>query len=317
MIKLTIGIPAFNSCNELKKSIEIILDQIKALKEIEVLICDNSSDDNTQVVVEGYIKKHPNIIRYIRHEVNLGMDRNFWSIIKNSKGDFVHFLGDDDYYMEYGIERIMKIIQSNTLDAILLSNNYLNTCNGQIIENKDPYNEDILCESGDVFFQKENLKTLCLSNVVVKRSKCIEITDIEKYFGCQWLHIALLIQIIKPESTSYIFNFKKPVVTVRIGNQKWLEKDGAVVFYYKALLVFSELKKSGYNRSIFENIKIKFLPLISGGNNINFYKKSMNILYSFKFFRFYYNKPVQYITFCIKLIFRKHRPFFEGWDKLK
>src|SRR5450830_1470609 len=83
MTKLTIGIPTFNSCDYLKEAIDNILDQIKLLDDVELLVCDNESDDGTQILIEEYMQKIPNIIRYIRHQSNLGMDRNFWSVIQN------------------------------------------------------------------------------------------------------------------------------------------------------------------------------------------------------------------------------------------
>ena len=315
---LTIGIPTFNSCNYLKESIDLILNQIRSLDDLEILICDNSSDDGTQILIEEYILKFPDTIRYIRHQANLGMDRNFWSVIENAEGKFVHLLADDDFYTPNGVKRILERINSHdNLDAILLSNNYLNTCNGKIITNVESCTEDVLCESdGEKFWLNENLKSLCLSNIVVKRSKCLVISDIEKYFGSQWLHVALLTQIVKSASTSYIFNFKEPVVTVRIGNQKWLEKDGAIAFYYNVLLIFSGLKNAGYNDLVFEHIKKIFLPLVLNGGRIKFVRPYMNIFYCLQFFKFYYNMPGRYALFCLKLLLQKHRPFFEGWEKI-
>lgn len=317
MTLLTIGIPTFNSCTYLKEALDNALDQIRSLDDIELLICDNASDDGTQTLMEEYIHDFPKLIRYIRHDENLGMDRNFWSVIKNAKGEFVHLHADDDFYTKNGVKRIVDKITKHKSDVILLSNDYLNTCNGKILPNKESGTEDIQCLTGKEFFLRENLKTLCLSNVVVRRSQCLELVGIEKYFGCQWLHVALLTQLIKPESTAYIFNFKDPVVTVRIGNQKWLEKDGAINFYYKALLVFSGLKNAGYEDSVFEHIKTAFLPLVLNGPRINFNKTYMNILYCFRFLRFYYNMPKQYLLICANLVFRKHRPFFEGWEKIE
>ncbi len=317
MTKLTIGIPTYNSRNYLKETIDKTLAQIGSSDDVELLICDNASNDGTQILVEEYMQKFPAIIRYVRHQSNLGMDRNFWSVIQNAKGEFVHLLADDDFYTQDGVGRILNKITVHTLDAVLLSNNYLNTCNGKIIQNKEAETEDILCQSGgEAFFLHENLKALCLSNIVLRRSKCLEITNIDKYFGCQWLHVALLTQVIRPTSTAYIFNFKEPVVTVRIGNQKWLEKDGAVAFYYKALLVFSGLKNAGYEDNVFEHIKTKFLPLIQNGDRINFTKTHMNILYCLRFLKFYYNMPKQYILFCVHLVLKKHRHFFDGWEKI-
>lgn len=317
MIKLTIGIPTFNSRDFLKETIDKTLAQIESLNGVELLICDNASTDGTQVLVEEYVRKFSPVIRYVRHQSNLGMDRNFWSVIQNAEGEFVHLLADDDFYTQDGVRRVYDKISTHSLDVVLLSNNYLNTCNGRIIQNKEVGTEDILCRNGgEEFFLNENLKTLCLSNIVIRRSKCIAIADVEKYFGCQWLHVALLTRVMGSESKAYIFNFKAPVVTVRIGNQKWLEKDGAVVFYYQALSIFEGLKRAGYSREVFEHIKTLFLPIVLNGDRINFNKTYMNVFYCFKFFKFYYNMPKQYLLFCVNLVFRRHRPFFEGWESL-
>lgn len=317
MVKLTIGIPTYNSCSYLQEAIDKTLDQIGLFRDIELLICDNASDDGTQALVEEYAQRFPDIIKYIRHPSNLGMDRNFWSVIQHAQGEFVHWLADDDFYTPNGVKRILEKISAYPLDVVILSNNYLNTLNGKIIENQDAFADDILCErSGERFFLHENLKSLCLSNVVVNRSKCLEVTDIEKYFGCQWLHVALLTRIINLTSTAYIFNFKEPVVTVRIGNQKWLEKEGAIVFYYNVLLIFEGLRKAGYNKKVFEHIKTIFLPLILNGDRLNFNSTHLNVKFCLKFFRFYYDRPEQYILFCLRLLFKRHRLFFEGWEKI-
>lgn len=316
MTKLTIGIPTFNSCNYLKETIDKALVQIASLDDVELLICDNASDDGTQILAEEYVQEFPASIRYVRHQTNLGMDRNFWSVIQNANGEFVHLLADDDFYTPGAVGRILDKISSHSFDVVMLSNNYLNTCNGKIIHNKEAGTEDVLCRGGEEFFLQENLKSLCLSNIVIRRSICLEITDVEKYFGCQWLHVALLTEVMNPTSKAYIFNFKEPLVTVRIGNQKWLEKDGAVAFYYNALLVLWGLKKAGFRVAVFEHIKVLFLPIVRNGDRINFNKTYMNLFYCLKFLKFYYNMPKQYLLFCINLIFRKHRPFFEGWENI-
>lgn len=316
MIKLTIGIPTFNSYSYLKESIDKILNQIRLLDDVELLICDNASDDGTQILIEEYVQNFPNIIRYIRHPVNLGMDRNFWSVIKNAKGEFVHLLGDDDFYTENGVKRILDVIELPALDAILLSNNYLNTRNGKIIRNKESITGNVICQTGEEFFLQENLKMLVLSNVVVRRSLCLELTGIEKYFGCQWLHVALLTQIIKPTSKGYIFNYQEPVVTVRIGNQRWLEKDGAITYFYKLLRVFESLKNAGYEGHVFRNIKNIVLHTVLDARRIKFDRTYMNLFYCLKFFRFYYDMPKQYLRFCIKLVVLKRPLFFDGWENV-
>jgi glycosyltransferase involved in cell wall biosynthesis len=314
-VMLTIGIPTFNGCEYIEECIEKILIQSDLLDQIEILVCDNASSDDTENIMHNYTNKYPDVIRYIRHDSNLGMDKNFWSCIENARGEFVHLMGDDDYYTENGLRRLVNLLhEKQDLDAICLSNNYLNTLNNKIIDNKEVATEDIFCQSGTIFFLSENLKTLTLSNIVVKRSKCLEIVNIEKLFGTNWLHLGILTEIIKPTSKAYVFNFNNPLVTVRIGNQRWLEKDGAISYYYSALSVYSRLNSNGYRNEVFNHVKTLFWQLLLNGSRINFHNKILNIKYSFKLLRFYYDQPFKYIKFSAKLILLKHKPFFEGWN---
>ena len=312
---LTIGIPTFNAVVYLQECIEKILVHSNLLDKIEILVCDNHSTDDTEKIMNGFVSKYPNTIRYLRHNTNLGMDQNFWSCILNAKGEFVHLLGDDDFYTSSGLERLLALLDvSPDLGVVCLSNNYLNTLNGKIIENKEEFLEDILCHSGKEFFLTENLKTLTLSNIVVKKSKCLTIVDSEKLFGTNWLHLAILTEILTPDSLSYIFNFKNPIVTVRIGNQRWLENDGAISYYYYALSVYAKLN-SKYETKVFNHIKTLFWQLLLSGGRINYRNILKNIQYSLMFFKFYYDQPLRYLKFSAKLILSKHKPFFEGWEK--
>jgi glycosyltransferase involved in cell wall biosynthesis len=314
---LTIGIPTYNSCTYLKEAIDKILPQILPYDDIDILVCDNASDDDTPKLVDSYCRSHPNLIRYVRHARNLGMDRNFWSVIEHAKGDFVHLHADDDFYLPDGIERVRYILNTYNVDAILLSNNYLNTRNGKILVNSDPYDEDIYCEKdGNKFFISDNLKSLCLSNIIFRKQPCLQIHNVETLFGSQWLHVGLLTRLISPSSSAYIFNFKKPVVTVRIGNQKWLERDGAISYYYNVFNLFSRLTNYGFHRRVFENYKNQLFHIVNAGGALNYNNFFMNLLYCLKFFKFFFNMPKRYFSFCKNLLINKHYPFFEGWERL-
>jgi len=245
------------------------------------------------------------------------MDKNFWSVIENAKGDFVHLHADDDYYLPGGVERVRNILNTHNLEVILLSNNYLNTRNGSILPNKDIYDDDIFCaKDGNKIFLSENLKSLCLSNIILRRHSCLKIHNIETLFGSQWLHIGLLTQLISHSSSAYIFNFNKPIMTVRIGNQKWLENDGAVAYYYNVLTLFSRLTKYGFNHHVFENYKKQLFPMLNTGGAINYKCFLMNLLFCIKLLKYYCNMPKKYCAICKNLLFKKHHPFFQGWEKI-
>ena len=74
---LSVCIPTYNRAEYLKLTIESIISQKEFLDEdVELVICDNASDDNTDEVVLQYSKKYRNII-YVKNEKNINNDNFF------------------------------------------------------------------------------------------------------------------------------------------------------------------------------------------------------------------------------------------------
>ena len=127
MCKLSICIPTYNGGEKLKNNIEMIINQIlkSDIKDVELIISDNCSEDNTQEIISDYVKKYPKIITYNRNNINLQFNGNIKKLIKLAKGKYIHLLGDDDFYLENGIQRILNVINAdNTYSVIMASNNW-------------------------------------------------------------------------------------------------------------------------------------------------------------------------------------------------
>ena len=106
---LTIGVPTYNRSGYLKKCLEAICSQIRADMPVEVLVSDNCSSDGTELLVDTYRKRCPQL-RYVRQKENIGSSNNFRYIWKNAWGRFVLLIGDDDYLVPGAIEYILKAI---------------------------------------------------------------------------------------------------------------------------------------------------------------------------------------------------------------
>jgi glycosyltransferase involved in cell wall biosynthesis len=90
--KVTIAIPTFNRADRhLRRAIGCALAQTYA--DIEVLVSDNCSSDNTAEVVAGI--EDPRL-RYVRHEKNIGANNNFNSCVREARGEYFLLLHDDD-----------------------------------------------------------------------------------------------------------------------------------------------------------------------------------------------------------------------------
>jgi glycosyltransferase involved in cell wall biosynthesis len=70
MKKLTIGIPVFNGEDTIAETLQSIVRDLPA--EVEVLISDNDSSDNTCSIVKSFANKFSNIVLY-KNDRNLDL----------------------------------------------------------------------------------------------------------------------------------------------------------------------------------------------------------------------------------------------------
>lgn len=112
---LTIGIPVYNVEKYVKSSIQSVLDAID--ENMEILIVNDGSTDNSEEIVLEYAKKYPDIIRYIKQENHgLGNVRNV--ILKNSKGKYIASVDSDDTINKDFFKDALKYMEDD-VDVIL------------------------------------------------------------------------------------------------------------------------------------------------------------------------------------------------------
>lgn len=102
---VSILIPTHNRINYFTLALESVLNQ--TYKNIEIIIGDNSDNDDTMKLVNDYINKHNNI-KYIKNTTNLGLTGNGRKLFDFASGEYVNYLMDDDLYKKNKIEEMMK-----------------------------------------------------------------------------------------------------------------------------------------------------------------------------------------------------------------
>ena len=112
-ILITFAVPTYNRADYLQRCINSIL-QYRG-KNIEVIVQDNASPDNTQAVVEEFLDD--NRIQYYRNETNVGGKKNINSIMKKGKGEYVFILTDDDFLVTGGVEKLILFIKEHQPDC--------------------------------------------------------------------------------------------------------------------------------------------------------------------------------------------------------
>lgn len=116
---LTIAIPTWNRESYLDKNLKNLASNIvhRQINEIEILVVDNASTDNTSVIVSDYQKRY-GFIKYVKNDENIGPIANFLKAISLVRTKYLQLLGDDDFLDGKYFECIPKILHDQDYGVI-------------------------------------------------------------------------------------------------------------------------------------------------------------------------------------------------------
>ncbi len=89
--------PAYNRANLVGKAIDSVLTQ-EVDADIELLIGDNASTEDTKSVYEEYMRKYPGKITVFYRKENLGIGANWAALMMACKGKYIANCDNDDYW---------------------------------------------------------------------------------------------------------------------------------------------------------------------------------------------------------------------------
>lgn len=114
---VSVCIPAYNAAKYIEETLKSITSQ--TWDDLEIIIGDNASTDNTKEVVEKYQNSYDNKIQYYRNETNLGYSGNCNKLIGKAKGKYICIFHSDDIYEKNLIERQVNLLEGEcTVDAV-------------------------------------------------------------------------------------------------------------------------------------------------------------------------------------------------------
>lgn len=108
MVKATVIIPTYNSQNTIKRTIESVVNQ--SYSNLEILIVDNGSNDDTVEIVKSYISKDSRI-RLLISEHGRSKARNFG--LQHATGKYIQFLDSDDEIKPDKVARAVLFLEKN------------------------------------------------------------------------------------------------------------------------------------------------------------------------------------------------------------
>lgn len=118
MYELSVVVPVYNVEKYIGKCLDSIVNQSLGIENIEVIIVNDATPDNSMEVVGEYATKYPSI-KIISNEVNLGAGESKNKGLKEVTSDYVTFVDADDFISENTYEDCLKKIKTSNCDLLM------------------------------------------------------------------------------------------------------------------------------------------------------------------------------------------------------
>ncbi|MBS7334508.1 MAG: glycosyltransferase [Weeksellaceae bacterium] len=113
--KISVIVPVYNTEKYLTKCLDSILNQ--TLKDIEVIVVNDGSKDNSQNIIEDFKRLDSRIISIIKENEGLSDARN--TGIDKANGEFIAFIDSDDYIASNMFEKMYYLAKKHNSEIVL------------------------------------------------------------------------------------------------------------------------------------------------------------------------------------------------------
>lgn len=105
MPRVSVIVPVYNTAKYLDKCLRSLINQ--TMQDIEIIIVNDGSTDNSDEIIKQYLKKYPNKIKYYAKEnEGLSATRNY--AVEQAIGDYISFVDSDDFVDENLYQNLEK-----------------------------------------------------------------------------------------------------------------------------------------------------------------------------------------------------------------
>lgn len=108
-MKVSVLIPCYNQEKLIIKALESI-----PRKDVEIIVCDDCSTDNTWQNIINYVSENKNI-RLLQNKENKGVAYTVNRLIDEATGEYIVLLGSDDYFYTNEFKKAMKELDGTDL----------------------------------------------------------------------------------------------------------------------------------------------------------------------------------------------------------
>lgn len=250
---VSIIMPSYNTSKFIEDTIKSVINQ--TYTKWELIIVDDCSTDNTDEVIQPYLKDKR--IRYYKNEKNSGASISRNKALKEAKGEFIAFLDSDDIWVDNKLEKQIKFMQDN--------NYYFSYTNYELIDEKSKSLNTII--TGPKKITKRTMYNYCYPGCLTvmynqDRIGLIQIEDLPKNND-----YAIWLKAIE-KSNCYLLNESLSKYRIRTGSISRNSKIKLIKYHYM-------LYRKGEHKGIILSILLTLRNLFFGVLKKIVYKKKV------------------------------------------
>ena len=129
--------PTFQRAHVLRRAVDSVL--VQTYGNLELIVSDNASQDGTQAICEEY-RRLDRRVRYFRHATNIGPTENVNSILRRVRGDYMMFLGDDDWIEDTYLEHCLDALSDHPDRVLARGKARFFNADGGLVKAAEPMN---------------------------------------------------------------------------------------------------------------------------------------------------------------------------------
>lgn len=255
---LSIAIPSHNKTHLLKEALESIIKEPEFGLDVDVVISDNSLNDQTRKLFEKEYNRDKNI-NWFNSKKYKCLDSNINRAVELASGEYVWIFGDDDF-IEKGILLSLTEYLKNENPEILIVNSKSFKNSNIVEETRVPIDKKKIYgeKENDLFLREMGGYLTYVGSIIVKKEHWVKSYDFSK-IGTYFAHVACIANIKNGNSAHF---FPSPAINMRIGEQTWTNKAFLIWHKFYPELIWSlknyskEAKNSVISQYPIESLKV-------------------------------------------------------------
>ena len=162
--KLSIIVPVYGVEKYIDKCLNSLVKQ--SLKEIEIIVVNDGTTDNSQKIIDKYVKKYPDKIKsYIKENGGQGSARNYG--LEKANGEYIGYVDSDDFVEKDMYKKLYNKAKENNYDIVVCGN--YNVSEDYQNKNIDAFINNYNTDLENIFFGK-----MAVWNKIYKRDILIK-----------------------------------------------------------------------------------------------------------------------------------------------